>query len=294
MFKTLDDWHTRLTGWIFETFLQPALYATDLMNIADEMLEWVDFALFSIFGIIVTYIVCRPLEAWRPVEPVTDRRAIRTDIIYTLLARLGIFPLLAFILLSAIQSRLEAWIKIRNHRPMARFAKAESHGCSATHGNLRFMPRKVARAIGRFIAPVIGQFFDEDILRICMGGGEAPSQVFIPPDHNPRHARRGRTHQHAPIRQGDARQIPKNGRTMRKMRIGSEQGRARCTAPRTHCPGVGSNLWQRRIFRKAREMLGKCGQCRTIQTRSMQRTAWLRLSLNQRFIGAAWCYILRP
>jgi sterol desaturase/sphingolipid hydroxylase (fatty acid hydroxylase superfamily) len=74
------------------------------------MLEWADFALFSIFGIIVTYIVCRPLEAWRPVEPVTDRRAIRTDIIYTLLAKLGIFPLLAFILLSAIQSRLEGML----------------------------------------------------------------------------------------------------------------------------------------------------------------------------------------
>ena len=51
MLETLDEWHTRLTGWIFETFLQPILYATDLMNIADEMLEWVDFALFSIFGI---------------------------------------------------------------------------------------------------------------------------------------------------------------------------------------------------------------------------------------------------
>ena len=71
------------------------------------MLEWVDFALFSIFGVVVIYLVCRPLEALRPVEPVTDRRAIRTDIIYTLLARLGIFPLLAFVLLAAIQSRLE-------------------------------------------------------------------------------------------------------------------------------------------------------------------------------------------
>jgi len=107
MIKTLDEWHTRLTGWIFETLLQPVLYAADLMNIADEMLEWVDFALFSIFGMVVIYAICRPLEAWRPVEPVTDRRAIRTDIIYTLLARLGIFPLLAFIFLFAIQSQLE-------------------------------------------------------------------------------------------------------------------------------------------------------------------------------------------
>jgi len=39
MLKTLDDWHTQLTGWIFETFLQPVLYATDMMNIADEMLH---------------------------------------------------------------------------------------------------------------------------------------------------------------------------------------------------------------------------------------------------------------
>jgi len=107
MFKTLDDLHTKLTGWIFETLLQPVLYATDMMNIADEMLEWVDFTLFSVFGMLVIYAVCRPLEAWRPVEPITDQRAIRTDIIYTLLARLGIFPLLAFIFLAAIQSQLE-------------------------------------------------------------------------------------------------------------------------------------------------------------------------------------------
>ena len=177
---------------------------------------------------------------------------------------------------------------------MARFAKAESHGWRATHRNLRFMPREVARAIGRFIAPVIGQFLDEDILRIRMRGSEAPGEVFIPPNHNPWHARRGRTHEHAPIRQGDARQIPKNGRAMRKMRIGSKQRRARRTPPCPHRPSVGGNFRQGRIFRKAREVLGKCGQCRAIQTRSMQRTACLCFSLHQRFIGATRCCILRP
>ena len=177
---------------------------------------------------------------------------------------------------------------------MARFAKTESHGCSATHRNLRFMPRKVARAIGRFIAPVIGQFLDEDILRIRMRGGEAPGQVFIPSNHNPRHARRGRTHQHAPIRQGDARQIPKNGRAMRKMRIGSKQRRAGRTPPCPDCPGVGGNFRQRRIFRKAREMRRQSCQRIPIQTRPLQRTACLRFSLHQRFIGAARCCILRP
>ena len=177
---------------------------------------------------------------------------------------------------------------------MARFAKAESHGCSATHRNLRFMPRKVARAIGRFIAPVIGQFFDEDILRIRMGGGKAPGQVFIPPNHNPRHARRGGTHQHAPIRQRDARQIPKNGRAMRKMRIGSKQRRARRTTPCPHRPSVGGNFRQRRIFRKARQMRRQSCQRIPIQAFTTQRTAWLCFSLHQRFIGATRCCILRP
>jgi len=107
MLKALEDLHTQITGWIFETFLQPLLYATDSMHVADEMLEWVDFALFSLFGIVVTYAICRPLEAIRPVEPVTDKRAIRTDIFYTLLARLGIFPLLAFVFLAALQTHLE-------------------------------------------------------------------------------------------------------------------------------------------------------------------------------------------
>jgi sterol desaturase/sphingolipid hydroxylase (fatty acid hydroxylase superfamily) len=107
MLKALEDFHTQITGWIFETFLQPLLYATDSMHIADEMLEWVDFALFSLFGIVITYAICRPLEAIRPVEPVTNKRAIRTDIFYTLLARLGIFPLLAFVFLAALQTHLE-------------------------------------------------------------------------------------------------------------------------------------------------------------------------------------------
>lgn len=110
MFSTLSAWHTGLTGWIFETLVQPLLYAVDLMDIADEVLTWIDFALFGLFSMLVIYAVCRPLETWRPVEAVTDRRAIRTDIIYTLLARLGIFPLLAFIFLAALQSSLEGFL----------------------------------------------------------------------------------------------------------------------------------------------------------------------------------------
>jgi hypothetical protein len=38
----------------------------------------------------------RALERWRPVEPLTDRAAVRTDMIYTLIHRLGLFRLALF------------------------------------------------------------------------------------------------------------------------------------------------------------------------------------------------------
>jgi len=76
--------------------VQPAMYELGLMDWADDAIDWIQFGLFGVASIVVVYVVCRPLEAWRPVEPVTDRRAIRTDIFYTLLTRLGVLPLVAF------------------------------------------------------------------------------------------------------------------------------------------------------------------------------------------------------
>ena len=98
------------TGWIFETLIQTVLYALGLMDWAEDAYGWLDFGLFGLLTIGVVYAVCRPLEAWRPVEPVGDRRAVRTDMVYTFLARLGILPLLAFVLLASLQSRWEGWL----------------------------------------------------------------------------------------------------------------------------------------------------------------------------------------
>ncbi|MFC7540076.1 hypothetical protein ACFQU2_12240 [Siccirubricoccus deserti] len=82
----LQDWYAAATGWLFEHVLQPALYALGLMDWAEDLYGWLDFALFGLFGIAVVYAVCRPLEAWRPVERRADRRAVRTDMVYTFLS----------------------------------------------------------------------------------------------------------------------------------------------------------------------------------------------------------------
>ena len=102
----VDAWEALRTA-IFAGALQPALYALGLMDLAEDLYEWLDFALFGVLSVVVTVLVCRPLEAWRPVEQVTDRRAIRTDILYTLIARLGLLPLFSFVVLAGGMAAFE-------------------------------------------------------------------------------------------------------------------------------------------------------------------------------------------
>lgn len=101
----IEDAYDRLTAWLFEHAVQPALFALGLMDWAEDAFEWLDFALLGAATILLSWLICRPLEAWRPVEPVADRRAVRTDMLYTALSRLGILPLLAFVLFAS----LAAW-----------------------------------------------------------------------------------------------------------------------------------------------------------------------------------------
>lgn len=110
MIDALTRAHDDATAWIFEHGLQPLMYAAGLMDWADDAFAWLDFALFGVLSMVIVYAVCRPLEAWWPVEPVTDRGSIRTDILYTLLTRLGVLPMVAFVLLASAQAWWEGAI----------------------------------------------------------------------------------------------------------------------------------------------------------------------------------------
>ncbi|MDO9707897.1 sterol desaturase family protein [Paracraurococcus lichenis] len=112
-----QDAHAAVAGWIFEHALLPLLYAVGLVDWDEDIYGWLDFALFGLLGIALAWLVCRPLEAWRPVEPVTDRRAVRTDMLYTVLTRLGVLPLVAFAALASVQAAWEGWLTEQNLLP---------------------------------------------------------------------------------------------------------------------------------------------------------------------------------
>lgn len=110
MMDAIQDSWNGLNGWLFETAVQPALYALGLMAWAEDAFDWMDFFMFGLLQVAIVYAICRPLEAWKPVERWGDRRRVRVDILYTMLARLGILPLIAFIAFSTMESRLAGLI----------------------------------------------------------------------------------------------------------------------------------------------------------------------------------------
>lgn len=100
-----------IEAWVFETLVQPAIYELGLMAYVEDAFTWTQFGLWGVFQIVATYLICRPLEAWRPVEPRTDKRAIRTDVIYTLLQRLGLLPLFFFVLFTPVAVWFEGLLR---------------------------------------------------------------------------------------------------------------------------------------------------------------------------------------
>ena len=106
----IADAYERFTGWLFQALLQPLMYEAGLMDWADEAFQFMDFFVFGVIQVVVVVAVCLPLERWRPVERWESQRLVWTDVTYTLLARLGILPLIGFLLFFAASARIEAAI----------------------------------------------------------------------------------------------------------------------------------------------------------------------------------------
>ncbi|MHA7601482.1 sterol desaturase family protein [Alicycliphilus sp. T452] len=82
--------------WLFEAVVQPALFALGLANVLEDAYVATGWLLVGLLQLLVMLAVIGPLERWRPVEPLRDRAAVRVDVIYTLIHRLGLFRLALF------------------------------------------------------------------------------------------------------------------------------------------------------------------------------------------------------
>jgi sterol desaturase/sphingolipid hydroxylase (fatty acid hydroxylase superfamily) len=94
------DWLSNLFGQmqqaLFEGLVQPLVFNLGFGGLLESAYEGTGWLLVGLLQIAVMVAVIGPLQRWRPVEPVTDRATVRTDMIYTAIHRLGVFQLVMF------------------------------------------------------------------------------------------------------------------------------------------------------------------------------------------------------
>lgn len=97
-------------GWLEQHAIIPLLYQLGWMRWEDLSYGWVLFAIYGAVQVAVTYAVCLPLERWRPLEHWADRRAIGVDVLYTIISRVGVLPLVTFVAFYQAQVALNGWM----------------------------------------------------------------------------------------------------------------------------------------------------------------------------------------
>jgi sterol desaturase/sphingolipid hydroxylase (fatty acid hydroxylase superfamily) len=118
MIHWFTDGFGAVQAWLFQTFLAPLVHALGLSMFMENAFDATEWFMLGAIEVSLLYLLLRPLEKWRPAEPEQDgperRRAIRTDLIYTLLHRLGGFALLVFFVLDPVADAIEAELRLND------------------------------------------------------------------------------------------------------------------------------------------------------------------------------------
>jgi sterol desaturase/sphingolipid hydroxylase (fatty acid hydroxylase superfamily) len=109
---TLTDAFGLAQQWLFEGLLQPLMFHLGLGNLLAEGYRATGWLLVGLLQIALMLTLMRGLERWRPVEPVTDRTAVRTDIVYTLIHRLGLFRVVLFLSIDPLWDALTGQLRL--------------------------------------------------------------------------------------------------------------------------------------------------------------------------------------
>jgi sterol desaturase/sphingolipid hydroxylase (fatty acid hydroxylase superfamily) len=85
-----------LQTWLFEAAVQPLMYAAGCGNLAEDAYDATGWLLVGLIQLTVLLAVLGPLERLRAVEPRGPMRSRATDVLYTLIHRLGVFRVAMF------------------------------------------------------------------------------------------------------------------------------------------------------------------------------------------------------
>ena len=98
--------------WLFQSAVQPILYSFGLGGMLEDAFVGTGWLVAGLVQIAVILAIIGPLQRWRPVDPTLDASEIRTDIVYTLLHRLGIFRVALFFSVEPLFDQLFGWLRV--------------------------------------------------------------------------------------------------------------------------------------------------------------------------------------
>lgn len=112
MIDILIDQFATVQGWLFQNAILPVVYALGFGGFAEEAFLGTEWLMLGVLQIAIMACLIQPLERRFPVEPLTDRAAVRTDMLYTAIHRLGLFRLAMFFVLVPVFDRLEGHLRL--------------------------------------------------------------------------------------------------------------------------------------------------------------------------------------
>ena len=98
--------------WLFEGWVAPAMFAVGLGHLLEDGYAATGWLLVGLLQIGIMLLVIGPLQRWRPVEPLTDRRSVATDVVYTLVHRLGLFRVALFFTVEPLFDELFGTLRV--------------------------------------------------------------------------------------------------------------------------------------------------------------------------------------
>ncbi len=98
--------------WLFESAIQPILFSFGYGNFLEDGYTATGWLLVGLVQIAVLLAVIGPLQRWKPVEPMVDARAVRTDVLYTLVHRLGVFRVVLFFSVEPLFDHLFGMLRV--------------------------------------------------------------------------------------------------------------------------------------------------------------------------------------
>ena len=106
----IDRLFSNLAGIMDQNLVLPVLYHFHWMEWDDLAFDWCLICVYGLFAVILTYAICWPAEKLFPIERWDNQKAVLTDVFYTLLNRVGVVPIITFLLFYEVQTIFTGWL----------------------------------------------------------------------------------------------------------------------------------------------------------------------------------------